>query len=120
MFQNFIAFSHHFSHNLLSKLLTKFLTCIRGETQKCAPTWYQTCNHKVTSLIHLPLNCMARPLESDIYLVKISAKVVFLYYKIFYYIPSSEILEFPSVINFDIITSDHCLDRSCASKIRPV
>ena len=24
----------------------------------------------------------------------------------FYYIPSSEILEFPSVINFDIITSD--------------
>ena len=29
-----------------------------------------------------------------------------------YYIPSSEILEFPSVINFDIITSDdinfHC------------
>ena len=26
--------------------------------------------------------------------------------KIFYYIPSSEILEFPSVINFDITTSD--------------
>ena len=25
---------------------------------------------------------------------------------ILYYIPSSEILEFPSVINFDIITSD--------------
>ena len=25
---------------------------------------------------------------------------------LFYYIPSSEILEFPSVINFDIITSD--------------
>ena len=24
----------------------------------------------------------------------------------FYYMPSSEILEFPSVINFDIITSD--------------
>ena len=24
-----------------------------------------------------------------------------------YHIPSSEILEFPSVINFDIITSDH-------------
>ena len=27
-------------------------------------------------------------------------------YYTFYYIPSSEILEFPSVINFDIITSD--------------
>ena len=25
---------------------------------------------------------------------------------VFYYIPSSEILEFPSVINFEIITSD--------------
>ena len=28
------------------------------------------------------------------------------YLKFVYYIPSSEILEFPSVINFDIITSD--------------
>ena len=27
-------------------------------------------------------------------------------YNGFYYIPSSEILEFPSVINFDIITTD--------------
>ena len=45
--------------------------------------------------------------KKNISLLKITTTITFDYnVSLFYYIPSSEILEFPSVINFDIITSD--------------